>query len=56
MSVVTDYLSTTGNNYRFLEQIPPVPFFTREEEDYLVLQQEVQDIRNSKFGILLGSV
>jgi len=29
-------------------QIPPVPFFTAEEEDYFVGQYAIQGYRNSK--------
>ena len=35
--------------YDHIDPIPPIPFFTAEEEDYLVEQYAIQGFRNSKF-------
>ena len=34
--------------YDHIDPIPPIPFFTAEEEDYLVEQYAIQGFRNSK--------
>jgi len=40
----------------YLHQLPPVPFFTSEEEDYFVQQFSIQGFKNSEFMNLPKSI
>ena len=36
--------------YSSIEEIDPIPFMTKEEEDYLVEQYSIQGFKNSKYS------